>query len=43
MLLMNAEKDVNLRSRILRKDSQITVENDITLQTDSDKEYKEEI
>jgi hypothetical protein len=40
---MNAEEDVKLRSRILRKDSQITVENLTTLQTDSDKEYNVEI
>jgi hypothetical protein len=43
MLLMNAEEDVKLRSRILRKDSQITVENHTTLRTDSDKEYNVEI
>jgi hypothetical protein len=32
-----------LKNRILRKDNQITVENDTTLRTDSDKEYNAEI
>jgi hypothetical protein len=43
MLLMNVEEDVDLRSSNLRKDSQITMENDTTLRTDSDKEFNAEI